>query len=111
MRSPLALAKREQRFKGGSLQPEMQREAGLRPRSPSAGMPRATSTPKLLDQAGDGVGELPLSAVHQVCLQVSMQYSLAACHLHPPSSCLIRLGKAGELNLGCTCCAFDGIAG
>ena len=68
MRSPLALAKREQRFKGSSLQPESQREAGLRPRSPSAGMPRATSTPKLLDQAGDGAGELPLPAMHLVGL-------------------------------------------
>lgn len=89
MRSPLALAKREQRFKGSSLQPEPQREAGPRPRSPSAGMPRVTSTPKLLDQAGDGAGELTLPAVHLVCLQVSMQYSLArqaARHLHPQAA-------------------------
>ena len=69
MRSPLALAKREQRFKGSSLQPEPLREAGLRPRSPSGGMPRAASTPKLLDQAGDGAGELTLPAVHQFALR------------------------------------------
>ena len=89
MRSPLALAKREQRFKGSSLQPEPQREAGLRLRSPSAGMPRVTSTPKLLDQAGDGAGELTLPAVYLVGLQVSMQCSLvrqAARRLHPQAA-------------------------
>ena len=95
MRSPLALAKREQRFKGSSLQPEPQREAGLRPRSPSACMPRATSTPKLLDQAGDGAGELPLPAVHPIaCRQAYSVPGLAGCMSPAPSSCLIRLGKA-----------------